>query len=215
MSRLSFEHFTNLRFPSGQHFKAKGCLAETCSRRQGPSEGSPDSCSRIRFIYFLDHLMSCADTFLKAKLGKTSRRQQAPLRRRELGRQSCARSSLNWPRSFQQARHVICDLDMTFCSPRLLQASHTKAEKKLQEERVALTRFDNELKELERVIKTKKQAASDAELRLKKFEHDMQTWRRRRRPQRTVLPIPRNSLIGCGTRASVLCFYCRFGFDGC
>ena len=119
--------------------------------------------------------MSCADTFLKSKLRKTSRRPQAPLRRRKLGLQSCARSSLNWLRSFQQARHVICDLHTTFCSPRLLQASHAKAEKKLQEERATLTRFDNELKELERVIKTKKQAASDAELRLKKFEHDMQT----------------------------------------
>jgi septal ring factor EnvC (AmiA/AmiB activator) len=54
------------------------------------------------------------------------------------------------------------------------QAAHAKAEKKLQEERATLTRFDNELKELERVIKEKKQAVSDADLQLKKYEHDMQ-----------------------------------------
>lgn len=55
------------------------------------------------------------------------------------------------------------------------QAAHAKAEKKLQEERATLTRFDNELKELERVIKEKKQAVSDADLQLKKYEHDLQT----------------------------------------
>ena len=46
--------------------------------------------------------------------------------------------------------------------------------RKLQEERATLTRFDNELKELEEVIKGKKQAISDAELQLKKLEHDLQ-----------------------------------------
>jgi structural maintenance of chromosome 2 len=38
-----------------------------------------------------------------------------------------------------------------------------------------LTRFDTELKDLELVIKDKKQAISDADLQLKKFEHDLQT----------------------------------------
>jgi len=37
-----------------------------------------------------------------------------------------------------------------------------------------LTRFDNELKELERVVKEKKQAISDADLQVKKLEHDIQ-----------------------------------------
>lgn len=37
-----------------------------------------------------------------------------------------------------------------------------------------MSRFDNELKELERVIKEKKQATSDADLQLKKLEHDLQ-----------------------------------------
>ncbi|KAH9841337.1 uncharacterized protein C8Q71DRAFT_883960 [Rhodofomes roseus] len=37
-----------------------------------------------------------------------------------------------------------------------------------------LSRFDNELKELERVIKEKKQAISDADMQLKKLEHDWQ-----------------------------------------
>ena len=55
-----------------------------------------------------------------------------------------------------------------------LQDSHSKAERKLQEERATLTRFDNELKELERVIKEKKQAVADADLELTKLQHDAQ-----------------------------------------
>ncbi|OBZ73328.1 Structural maintenance of chromosomes protein 2 [Grifola frondosa] len=58
---------------------------------------------------------------------------------------------------------------------RTSEASYAKAEHKLQEERATLTRFDNELKELERVIKEKKQAVSDAELQQKKLEHDLST----------------------------------------
>jgi structural maintenance of chromosome 2 len=54
------------------------------------------------------------------------------------------------------------------------QASHAKAERKLLEERATLTRFDAELKELERVIKEKKQAVSDADLHLKRAEHEVQ-----------------------------------------
>ncbi|KAF7981509.1 hypothetical protein HWV62_33069 [Athelia sp. TMB] len=54
------------------------------------------------------------------------------------------------------------------------EAAHAKAERKMQEERATLTRFDNELKELEGVIKGKKQAVADAELQLKKLEHDAQ-----------------------------------------
>jgi structural maintenance of chromosome 2 len=48
------------------------------------------------------------------------------------------------------------------------QAAHAKAEKKLQEKRATLTRIDNELKELERVIE-EKQGVSDADLQLKKI----------------------------------------------
>jgi structural maintenance of chromosome 2 len=55
------------------------------------------------------------------------------------------------------------------------QAAHAKVERKLQEERATLTRFDNELKELDHVIKEKKQAVSDADLHMKKLEHDVQT----------------------------------------
>ncbi|TDL23473.1 condensin complex subunit SMC2 [Rickenella mellea] len=53
--------------------------------------------------------------------------------------------------------------------------SHAEALRKLQEERATLTRFDNELKDLEAVIKDKKQAISDSELHLKKLEHDLQS----------------------------------------
>ncbi|THH05591.1 hypothetical protein EW145_g4689 [Phellinidium pouzarii] len=52
--------------------------------------------------------------------------------------------------------------------------AHAEALRKLQEERATLTRFDNELKELDGVIKDKKQAISDTELLLKKLEHDLQ-----------------------------------------
>jgi structural maintenance of chromosome 2 len=55
-----------------------------------------------------------------------------------------------------------------------LQALHATAERKLQEERATLTRFDNELKELERVIKDKKQAVANADLELTKLQHDVQ-----------------------------------------
>ncbi|KAI5123009.1 hypothetical protein M0805_007631 [Coniferiporia weirii] len=54
------------------------------------------------------------------------------------------------------------------------ETAHADALRKLQEERATLTRFDNELKELEGVIKDKKQAISDADLHLKKLEHDLQ-----------------------------------------
>ena len=45
----------------------------------------------------------------------------------------------------------------------------------LNEERATLTRFDNELKALDEIIKAKKQASTDAELHLKKLEHDLQS----------------------------------------
>jgi structural maintenance of chromosome 2 len=50
-----------------------------------------------------------------------------------------------------------------------------KAERKLQEERATLTAVDNELTNLDRVIKGKKKAVSDFELQLKKLEHNLQT----------------------------------------
>ena len=53
------------------------------------------------------------------------------------------------------------------------QAEHGEAERRLQEERATLTRFDTELRELDEVIKAKKQAASDAEVTIKKLDHDL------------------------------------------
>lgn len=55
-----------------------------------------------------------------------------------------------------------------------MKAKHSEAMRKLQEERATLVRFDNELKELEEVIKAKKQAISDAELQRKRLEHEAQ-----------------------------------------
>ena len=54
------------------------------------------------------------------------------------------------------------------------QAEHGEAERRLQEERATLTRFDTELRELDDVIKAKKQAAADADVSIKKLEHDVQ-----------------------------------------
>ncbi|KAF8489517.1 condensin complex subunit SMC2 [Russula emetica] len=55
------------------------------------------------------------------------------------------------------------------------EAEHAEAERRLQEERATLTRFDTELVELVEVIKAKKQAAADAEVAIKKLEHDIQS----------------------------------------
>ena len=54
------------------------------------------------------------------------------------------------------------------------QAEHGEAERRLQEERATLTRFDAELHDLEEVIKAKKQAAVDADVSIKKLEHEVQ-----------------------------------------
>ncbi|KAG5645320.1 hypothetical protein DXG03_006509 [Asterophora parasitica] len=54
------------------------------------------------------------------------------------------------------------------------EVAHAKAEKKLQEERATLTRFDNELKELASVIKEKRQEVSQADLEIKGLEHEVQ-----------------------------------------
>ena len=44
----------------------------------------------------------------------------------------------------------------------------------MQEERAMLTRFDAELRDLDEVIKAKKQAAVDADISIKKLEHEVQ-----------------------------------------
>jgi structural maintenance of chromosome 2 len=63
--------------------------------------------------------------------------------------------------------------DSVQCSD-CMQESRNNAESKLKEERATLTRFDDELKELERVIKEKKQAIANADLELTKLQHDAQ-----------------------------------------
>ena len=62
----------------------------------------------------------------------------------------------------------------TKCLQLIRQAEHGEAERRLREERATLTRFDTELRELDEVIKAKKQAASDAEVAIKKLDHDLQ-----------------------------------------
>ncbi len=55
----------------------------------------------------------------------------------------------------------------------LYQGDHRAAEAKLKAERAALVAFDNELADLERDLKAKKQEIVDAELALKKLDHDI------------------------------------------
>ncbi|KAN0078383.1 RecF/RecN/SMC [Tylopilus felleus] len=54
-----------------------------------------------------------------------------------------------------------------------VEAKHAKAEARLQEERATLTRFDKELKELDDAIKVQKKGISDAELSVKRLEHEI------------------------------------------
>lgn len=55
----------------------------------------------------------------------------------------------------------------------MTQADHAIAEQKLLEERATLTQFDNELQDLENAIREQKRGVSDAEIALKKLEHDI------------------------------------------
>lgn len=55
-----------------------------------------------------------------------------------------------------------------------MQKSYNEAAQKLKDERATLTRFDDELKELDVTVRTKKEAVADADANLKKLEHDVQ-----------------------------------------
>jgi len=59
--------------------------------------------------------------------------------------------------------------------PHATQMDHAKAEQKLLEEHATLTQFDNELKDLESAISEQKRGISDAEIEVKKLEHDIST----------------------------------------
>jgi len=67
------------------------------------------------------------------------------------------------------------------CSPYLcsaqclpfLQVEHAKAEETLEEEMTTLSRFDTELKELDRVIKEKKHLISQADRDVENYEQDL------------------------------------------
>ena len=62
----------------------------------------------------------------------------------------------------------------------ILQAAFDKAESKLKKERAELSRFDDEIEELDAAIKSKKQAVSDADLALQDVEHQIQTLQKER-----------------------------------
>lgn len=53
--------------------------------------------------------------------------------------------------------------------------SHDEVELRLKKERADLTRFDEELADLDLVIKAKRQAVVDAELQVKDIEHQITT----------------------------------------
>ena len=54
------------------------------------------------------------------------------------------------------------------------QVEHGEVERRLQEERETLIRFDAELRDLDEVIKVKKQAVVDTDVLVMKFKHDVQ-----------------------------------------
>ena len=60
------------------------------------------------------------------------------------------------------------------------QAESAKAEQSLAEERATLSRYDEEIKSLDRVIKEKKQSISEAELKLTQLEHDIGSLKKER-----------------------------------
>lgn len=68
-----------------------------------------------------------------------------------------------------------------------MQAKHAKAEARLQEERATLTQFDNELKELDDAIKVHKKGISDAELNVKRLDHEIGTLEKEKTTQAGVI----------------------------
>jgi hypothetical protein len=75
------------------------------------------------------------------------------------------------------------------------------------EKDVTLTSFDNEFKELQRVIKEKKQAVSDADLQLKKYEHDMQALAKEKTAAVNLLRTSRSSMIRYRVSANTFCYF--------
>ncbi|KAF8512670.1 condensin complex subunit SMC2 [Hysterangium stoloniferum] len=61
-----------------------------------------------------------------------------------------------------------------------MEETYQEAERSLQEERATLTRFDDEVADLEQVIKNKREAAAEADLLHGKLEHEMETLRKDR-----------------------------------
>ena len=82
------------------------------------------------------------------------------------------------------------------------QAEHGEAERRLQEERDTLTRFDTELSKLDEVIKAKKQAASDADVAIKKLDHEIQALAKEKADHVTAERTSRSSMSGSRRKAS-------------
>jgi structural maintenance of chromosome 2 len=72
---------------------------------------------------------------------------------------------------------VSIDLPSLICS---WKTSHDEVEATLKKERADLTRFDEELQDLDRVIKEKRQAVADAQLNIKGAEHSITTLQKER-----------------------------------
>ena len=73
----------------------------------------------------------------------------------------------------KRSRLVLCTIFYRIISDLIVQDDYKAAEAKLKEERAGLVATDNELADLEKDLKKKKQEIVDAELNLKKFEHDL------------------------------------------
>jgi septal ring factor EnvC (AmiA/AmiB activator) len=98
-----------------------------------------------------------------------------PLQKRKAVWSNFATNSMNCPNQWLLVRYYLNDNHCIQCLCLLLSAlkrSYTKAEFKLQEERATLTRFDDELKDLEIVINQKKDDINTADLRTKELDHE-------------------------------------------
>lgn len=165
----------------GWYLQTKGCSSKACRRGEDSTKRATDGYSRVGCVS-KSIIQTCAqprspaieqnekdieasrETLNEAKtaivkLHKELGKLQEQLKVSEVRNSSSSFEARGWSKACYRGD----------------QAAHLEAEGKLKEERATLTRFDDELKALDRVIKEKKKAAVDAELELKKLEHDMQT----------------------------------------
>ena len=116
---------------------------------------------------------------MQNKRRRTLNRQRRTFKTRRTALLLLSRRSRLWLRSKNRSRcacPLLPLLSLTFSK----KASHDEVETKLKKERADLTRFDEELQDLDQVIKEKRQAVADAQLKIKEAEHSITTLQKER-----------------------------------